>query len=76
MCLAIPGKVIKKLNDDNSLIDYGDGTKRKVNTSLVDINIGDYVLVHAGFAIEKLNKKEAKETLAIFRELLSIEEEN
>ena len=76
MCLAIPGKVIKILNNENALIDYGDGTKRKVNISLVDINIGDYALVHAGFAIEKLNKKEAKETLAIFREMLSIEEEN
>ena len=76
MCLAIPGKVIKIINNENALIDYGDGTKRKVNVSLVDINIGDYVLVHAGFAIEKLNEKEAKETLAIFREMLSIEEEN
>jgi len=76
VCLAIPGKVIKILNNENALIDYGDGTKRKVNISLVDINIGDYALVHAGFAIEKLNKKEAKETLAIFREMLSIEEEN
>ncbi|RLI51562.1 MAG: HypC/HybG/HupF family hydrogenase formation chaperone, partial [Candidatus Thorarchaeota archaeon] len=53
---------------------YGDGTKREVNVSLVDVKKGDYVLVHAGFAIEVLNEKEAMETLSLFREMLSQEE--
>ncbi len=76
MCLAIPGKIIQiNIKDNLATIDYGDGTKRIINISLVDINIGDYVLVHAGFAIEKLNKNEAEKTLDLFRELLSDVEE-
>ncbi len=73
MCLAIPGKVFK-ISNNHAIVDFGEGTKRKVNISLVDVKIGDYVLVHAGFAIEILNKKEAKETIALFRDMLSFEE--
>jgi hydrogenase expression/formation protein HypC len=74
MCLAIPGKIIKIDSDKNhAMVDYGEGTRRKANISLVDVKIGDFVLVHAGFAIEVLNEKEAKETLALFREMLSME---
>jgi hydrogenase expression/formation protein HypC len=76
VCLAIPGKIIEIENKDNSaIVDYGDGTKRSINISLVDVKIGDYVLVHAGFAIEKLNQIEAEKTLALFREMLSYQEE-
>ena len=76
MCLAIPGKVIEiDKNKEHAKIDYGDGTKRKANISLVDVKVGDYILVHAGFAIEVLNEKEAQETLELFREILSAEEE-
>ena len=75
MCLAIPGKIIEVIKDkDHGIVDYGDGTKREVNITLVDVKKGDYVLVHAGFAIEVLNEKEAKETLDLFREMLSGEE--
>ncbi|MCJ7570901.1 MAG: HypC/HybG/HupF family hydrogenase formation chaperone [Candidatus Thermoplasmatota archaeon] len=75
MCLAIPGKVVEiESNKYHAIVDYGEGTKRKANISLVDVKIGDYVLVHAGFAIEVLNKKEARETIALFREMLSFEE--
>jgi hydrogenase expression/formation protein HypC len=76
VCLAIPGKIIDiKKKDDSALIDYGDGTKRTINISLVDVKIGDYVLVHAGFAIEKLDHIEARKTLDLFREILSNMEE-
>ena len=75
MCLAIPGKIIKILDNDSAKIDYGDGTKRTINISLVDVKIGDYVLVHAGFAIEKLDEIDAKKTLDLFREILSDSEE-
>ena len=72
MCLAIPGKIIKiNQKDDLSHIDYGDGTKRTINISLVDVKNGDYVLVHAGFAIEKIDEAEARKTLDIFKEMLS-----
>ncbi len=74
MCLAIPGKIIEiDKNKEHATVDYGDGTKRKANITLVNAKIGDYILVHAGFAIEVLNEKEAKETLDLFREMLSME---
>lgn len=76
MCLAIPGKIVEINKDqEHAIIDYGDGTKRKANVTLVNVKIGDYVLVHAGFAIEVLNEKEAKETLDLFKEMISMEEE-
>ena len=76
MCLAIPGKIIElDKKKQNATVDYGSGTKRKANVSLVEVKIGDYVLVHAGFAIQILDEKEALETLALFREMLSLQEE-
>jgi hydrogenase expression/formation protein HypC len=75
VCLAIPGKIVEiDGNQEHATVDYGDGTKRKANISLVDVKKGQYVLVHAGFAIEVLDEKEAKETLDLFREMLSMEE--
>ena len=72
MCLAIPGKILEiDPKNQHATIDYGDGTKRQANISLVDVKKGDFVLVHAGFAIEVLDKKEAMETLNLFREMLS-----
>lgn len=77
MCLAIPGKITEiDKNKEYATIDYGDGTKRKANVSLVDVKIGEYVLVHAGFAIQVLDEKEALETLDLFREMLSSEGES
>jgi hydrogenase expression/formation protein HypC len=74
MCLAIPGKIIEIDNKkEHATVDYGEGTRRKANITLVDAKIGDYVLVHAGFAIQVLDEKEARETLKLFREMLSME---
>ena len=76
MCLAIPGKIVEiDKKKEYAQIDYGDGTKRKANISLVEANIGDYVLVHAGFAIQVIDEKEANETLELFRQMLSAGEE-
>ena len=75
MCLAIPGKIIEISSDKkHATVDYGYGTKRNANISLVDVKKGDYVLVHAGFAIEVLDESEAEKTLDLFREMLSMEE--
>ena len=75
MCLAIPGKIIEISSYKNhAMVDYGDGTKRQANISLVKVKKGDYVLVHAGFAIEILDEDEAKKTLELFKEMLSMEE--
>ncbi|MFZ2970952.1 MAG: HypC/HybG/HupF family hydrogenase formation chaperone [Minisyncoccia bacterium] len=68
MCLAIPG-MIKKIDKKTkiALVDF-DGIERDVNVSLVEAKKGEYVIVHAGFAIQKLTSKDAKEVLAIFNE--------
>ena len=76
MCLAIPGKIVDiDAEQERAIVDYGDGTKREANITLVEVRIGDYVLVHAGFAIQVLDEKDAKETLDLFREMLSYSEE-
>jgi hydrogenase expression/formation protein HypC len=72
MCLAVPAKILH-LEGSNAHVDFGDGTLREVNVSLVDAEIGSYVIVHAGFAIEVLDQTEAQETLDLWRELLSQE---
>ena len=70
MCLAIPARVLEKHGDD-AMVDFGDRTTRKVNVALVDVNVGEYVIVHAGFAIEVLDEAEAKETIRLWSELLT-----
>ena len=66
MCYAIPAKILK-IEKDTAEVDYG-GVLKKVNVSLIDNPlIGDYVLIHAGFAIEKLDRKSAQESLEIIR---------
>ena len=69
MCLAIPAEVIEIGEGSRATVDFL-GVRRSAEISLVpDVEVGDYVLLHAGFAIEKLDKEEALETLAIHREL-------
>jgi len=74
MCLAIPAKVVE-INGDTAKVDFGAGTMREVNISLVDTKIGEYVIVHAGYAIEVLDQKAAEETLALWNEILNKYEE-
>ena len=59
MCLAIPGKIIK-IDCEKAIADFN-GIQKEINISLVKIKVGDYVIVHAGFAIEKTDKKTAKD---------------
>jgi hydrogenase expression/formation protein HypC len=69
MCLAIPGKVVT-IEGTKAVIDYGGGTSRQADVSLIDPTVGDYVIVHAGFAIQILDPQEAAATLQLFRELI------
>jgi hydrogenase expression/formation protein HypC len=69
MCLAVPGKIIEH-SGNIAKVDFGDGTVRNVNTMLVDVKVGDYVLVHAGFAIEKVSREGAEETLKLLKQML------
>jgi hydrogenase expression/formation protein HypC len=72
MCLAVPARVLE-INGDLAKVDFGGGITREVNIMLVDVNVGEYVLVHAGYAIQVLDEKEAEETLALWREIMEIE---
>lgn len=68
MCLAIPAKVLG-INENVATVDFG-GVRREVDISLTDADIGQYVIVHAGFAIQVLNEEEARETLELFDQIL------
>jgi len=74
MCLAIPAKVIS-VKEDKAKVDFGEGVLREVNVTLVNAKVGDYVLVHAGYAIQVLDEKEAQETLRLWNEILEAEVE-
>ncbi|MFX1309951.1 MAG: HypC/HybG/HupF family hydrogenase formation chaperone [Promethearchaeota archaeon] len=68
MCLAIPGKILK-INENSALVDF-DGIKQNVIIALIqNPEIGKYVIVHAGYAIEMMNEKEAKEAIDQWKEL-------
>lgn len=68
MCYAIPAKILEIKNNE-AKVDYG-GVLKKINISLMpDVKINDYVLVHAGFAIEKVSEISAKETLKILKQI-------
>ena len=67
MCIAVPGKVIE-INESTAKVDFS-GNKVDVNIGLVKPEVGQYVLVHAGCAIEVIDKEKAEELIEIFSEL-------
>ena len=72
MCLAVPGKILK-IDGNKGIVEIGN-MKREVFMHLVpEIAVNEYVLVHAGCAIQKVDEEEAKITLDIFKELLENE---
>ena len=75
MCLAVPMKITKVRPDRTGVAEL-DGSRHDVNLSLVPgAGVGTYVIVHAGFAIEKMNENEANTILALFDELAAMQEE-
>jgi len=74
MCLAIPAKVVS-VEGDEAQVDFGEGVLRDVNVTLVEAKVGEYVLVHAGYAIQVLSEEEAVETLRLWNEVLEAEAE-
>ena len=68
MCLALPCKVVA-IDGDNATIDVS-GMKKDISLALLDdVAIGDYVIVHVGYALTKLDPEEAEKTLALFAEM-------
>jgi len=77
MCLAIPGRVVELIDGENQLarVEVG-GVRRNVNIGLLDdTKVGDYVLIHVGFALSKVDEREAEETLRLLQELGSYQDE-
>lgn len=69
MCLAVPGRVAEIRDDDTALVDFS-GVRKEVSLALVEgVAVDDYVLVHVGFALQRLDPEEAERTLALFAEM-------
>ncbi|MCD6515002.1 MAG: HypC/HybG/HupF family hydrogenase formation chaperone [Candidatus Asgardarchaeia archaeon] len=68
MCLGIPGKIVK-IKGKIAIVDFGGVEREAIIALLDDVKVGDYVIVHAGYAIEKLRPEEAEETLKLLREI-------
>jgi len=75
VCIAAPAKILE-INDNVATVDFG-GVRQQAKLDLVsDVDIGRYVLVHSGYAIEVLSDQEAQESLEAWDELLKIMEED
>ncbi len=79
MCLAIPGKIVEFVDEENQIakVEVG-GVKRNVNIGMLDkdeTHLGDYVLIHVGFAMSKIDEAEAMETLRVLQEIGQYEDE-
>ena len=76
MCLAIPCKIVELKADDAAIVEVG-GIRKEISLSLVDdVVVGDYVIVHVGYALTRLDPDEAEKTLQAFIELGEMTEEN
>ncbi|MET0649623.1 MAG: HypC/HybG/HupF family hydrogenase formation chaperone [Pyrinomonadaceae bacterium] len=79
MCLAIPGRIVEIVDEENSIakVEVG-GVRRNVNVGMLDKEealVGNYVLIHVGFAMTRIDEHEAKETLRILEEIGQFEPE-
>ena len=69
MCLAIPAQVVELRDDNNAVVDLA-GVRKEISLALVDgVAVGDYVIVHVGYALNKLDAEEAEKTLKLFAEM-------
>jgi hydrogenase expression/formation protein HypC len=66
MCLALPARVVELRSDDLGVIDLG-GVRKEISLALLEnVAVGDYVIVHVGYALQKLDPGEAEKTLELF----------
>lgn len=69
MCLAIPVRIEEVLGAETAIADIG-GVRKEINVALIsDLAVGDYVIMHVGYALNKIDPQEAERTLALFAEL-------
>ena len=74
MCIAIPAEVIEIKEGNIGVVDYGD-LQQEIRLDLVDVEVGEFVLIHVGFAIQKMSREEGLETRNLFREVYSVMEQ-
>ena len=74
MCVGVPMQVISR--DGDEIVAEVDGVRRSASLMMLgdEVNVGDYLIIHAGFAISKLDEEEAKETLQMMRDVFSEED--
>ena len=73
MCLGVPAKILET-RDGAAVVELG-GVRREISMMLIDdVSVGEWVIVHAGFAIEKLSEEAAEQTLSLFREIAGADE--
>jgi hydrogenase expression/formation protein HypC len=74
MCLGVPMKIVSK--DDDTVVAEVDGVQKEASVMLLgeEVTVGDYIIVHAGFAISRLDEQYAEETLSLMREVFSEED--
>jgi len=78
MCLGVPGKIVEIFEDSGLImgkVDFGGVTRQACLSYVPEAQVGDYAIIHVGFAINLLNEKDALETLDLLREIGSYEEE-
>ncbi|MFX1316127.1 MAG: HypC/HybG/HupF family hydrogenase formation chaperone [Promethearchaeota archaeon] len=68
MCLAIPGKILE-INDNSALVDFNGITQKVIIALIENPEVGKYVVVHAGYAIEQMDEKDALEAIQQWKEL-------
>ncbi len=68
MCVAVPAEVIEIKDGNIGVVDYGE-LRQEVRLDLVDVKVGEFVLVHVGFAIQRLSREEGLETRALFKDV-------
>jgi hydrogenase expression/formation protein HypC len=74
MCLAIPARIEQLVSDSSAIVNLG-GVRKEISLALVeDAAVGDYVIVHVGYALQKLDEDEALRTLALFAEIGELDE--
>ncbi|APC96505.1 HypC/HybG/HupF family hydrogenase formation chaperone [Francisella frigiditurris] len=74
MCLAIPAKIIELKEDNKAMVNVG-GVHKEISLAIMPdkVDIGDFVIMHVGFALSKLDQEVARQTLADFEEMLAKE---
>ena len=72
MCLAIPAQIIERMGDDRARVDMG-GVRKEISLALLnDAQVGEWVIVHVGYALSRLDPAEAEKTLRLFNELSAL----